>query len=77
MKKIFSTGDLIVIGLTVLLFIVALFLKGLTKDLLIEIGVLLVSAKLIMFNFKQSLFDADVLRRLDKMQDDLNSLLKR
>ena len=60
MKKLFDTGNLVVIALTVILFLAALFLKGLTKDLLLEAGVLLVSIKLIMFNYKQSLFDKEI-----------------
>ena len=71
MKKLFDTGNLIVIFLTILLFVAALFLKGLTKDLLLEAGVLLVSIKLILFNYKQSLFDKEILRRLDDMRADL------
>ena len=55
MKKLFDTGNLIVIVLTVILFVAAPFLKGIAKDLLLEAGVLLVSIKLIMFNYKQSL----------------------
>lgn len=71
MKKYINMGNLIVIVLTILLFIVALFVKGFTKDLLLEIGVLLVSIKLIIFNYKQSLFDKEVLRRLDSIQREM------
>lgn len=76
MKKLFDTGNLIVIFLTILLFVAALFLKGLTKDLLLEAGVLLVSIKLILFNYKQSLFDKEILRRLDDMRADLAEIKK-
>lgn len=71
MKKLLDVGNLFVIILTALLFVAALFLKGITKDLLLEAGVLLVSIKLITFNYKQSLFDKEVLRRLDEIQKDL------
>ena len=74
MKNLFDTGNLIVIVLTVILFAAALFLKGITKDLLLEAGVLLVSIKLIMFNYKQSLFDKEVLRRFDDIQKNLSEL---
>lgn len=76
MKKFINTGNLIVIVLTILLFIIALFVKGFTKDLLLEIGVLLVSIKLIIFNYKQSLFDKEVLRRLDSIQKVILKLKK-
>lgn len=70
-KKIIDKGNLIVIVLTATLFIVALFLKGLSKDLVLEAGVLLVSIKLIMYNYKQSLFDKEVNNRLDEIQKNL------
>ena len=76
MGKFLDTGNLIVIALTVLLFIVALFSKGITKDILLEIGVLLVSVKLILFNYKQSLFDKEMLRRLDDIQKDISRIKK-
>lgn len=74
MKKLFDTGNLIVIALTFILFVSALFVKGITKELLLEAGVLLVSIKLILFNYKQSLFDKEVIRRLDEMQKDLTEI---
>jgi hypothetical protein len=74
MKKTLSTGDVVVISLTVIFFVAALFLKGFTKDLLLEIGVLLVSIKLIMFNYKQTMFDTDVVQRLDALQKDVTEL---
>ena len=46
MGKHFDTGSLLIILLTFILFIVALWVKGVTRDLLLEIGVLLVSARL-------------------------------
>ncbi len=73
MKKLLSTGNLLVIGLTIVLFVAALFVKGITKDLLLEAGVLLVSIKLILFNYKQSLFDKEVLQRLEEIQKSLSN----
>ncbi len=46
--KVFDPWSVIVIVLTVVLFAAALFAKGLTHDLLIEAGVLLVFMKLIL-----------------------------
>jgi Na+-translocating ferredoxin:NAD+ oxidoreductase RnfE subunit len=48
MKKHFDTGSMVVIIITFFLFILALFTKGFTQDLLLESGVFLVSVKLIM-----------------------------
>ena len=76
MKKIIDTGNIFVIFLTLILFVAALFLKGITKDLLLEAGVLLVSIKLIMFNYKQSLFDKEVISRLDDIQKNLSEMKK-
>ena len=52
MDKQIDIGSLIIIVVTFLLFIVALFVKGLTKDMLLEAGVLLVSIKLIMLAYQ-------------------------
>lgn len=76
MKKLFDTGNVLVIILTFILFVVALFMKGITKDLLLEAGVLLISIKLIMFNYKQSLFDEEIIRRLDEIQKELLHMKK-
>jgi hypothetical protein len=54
MRKHFDTGSLIVIVITFVLFVVALFTKGLTHDLLLEAGVFLVSVKLIMMAYRSS-----------------------
>jgi len=54
MKKHFDAGSMIVIVITFVLFILALFTKGFTHDLLLEAGVFLVSVKLIMMAYKNS-----------------------
>ncbi|MFA9498674.1 MAG: hypothetical protein ACERKP_08975 [Deltaproteobacteria bacterium] len=54
MGKHFDMGSMIVIIVTFILFITALFTKGLTHDLLLEAGVFLVSVKLILMAFKNS-----------------------
>jgi hypothetical protein len=50
----FDFWSLVVIALTFTLFIVALFIKGLTHEILLEAGVFLVSIKLIMMSHKNS-----------------------
>jgi c-di-AMP phosphodiesterase-like protein len=76
MKKFLDTGNLIVVLLTIILFILALFLKGFSKDLLLEIGVLLVSIKLIFFANKQALFDKEVMQRFDEIKKQISELKK-
>ena len=51
-KKHFDLGLLIVIGVTFILFVSALFTKGFTHDILLEAAVFLVSVKLIIMAYK-------------------------
>jgi hypothetical protein len=64
MRKYLSKSDLLIIAVTIILFSVALFLKGFTKELLLEGGVLLVSIKLIMMNYKTSIRNKEILKEL-------------
>ena len=64
MRQHFDLGSVLVILITFALFVVALFVKGLTKDLLLEGGVLLVSVKLIMMAYKTSLANQEIEREL-------------
>lgn len=54
----------LVILLTFVLFVLALFTKGLTHDLLLEAGVFLVSAKLIIMAYK-----------IDKTETEIKNML--
>lgn len=63
----------LVIVLTVVLFGLALFLHGFTHDLLLESGVLLVSAKLVIMSHKNSL----VWQQLQKNLDEIKALLRK
>ncbi|NTU93094.1 MAG: hypothetical protein HGA56_03665, partial [Chlorobiaceae bacterium] len=54
MNKHFDTPTVVVIVVTFVLFVVALFVKGLTHDILLEAGVFLVSVKLILMSYKSS-----------------------
>jgi len=72
MKRHFDSGTILVILLTGLLFIVALFVKGFTHELLLEAGVFLVSVKLIMMAYRNSLnYD-----ELKKELHEIKTLLK-
>lgn len=68
MIKYFDTGTIIVILVTVLLFVFAIFVKGLTHDLLLEAGVLLVSTKLILMAYRNSLNYNDIKKDLDDIK---------
>ena len=69
MKKHFDPGSLIVIIVTFVLFGSALFTKGLTHDLLLEAGVLLVSIKLIIMAYKTSTYVEAFHRRLNEIYE--------
>lgn len=71
MRKYLSATELVVIGTTIILFVTALFLKGLTHDLLLEAGVLLVSIKLIMMNYKNTLSNKVILNDLYEIKKTL------
>lgn len=73
-KKYLSLADIVVIIITLLLFIVALFVKGFTHDLLLEAGVLLVSIKIIMMNYKNIQSDKSILKELDDIKETLLEL---
>ena len=66
--KHFDAPSLLVIAVTLILFVVAIFAKGLTHDLLLEAGVFLVSVKLILMAYKSSVSAASLERKLDQIQ---------
>jgi hypothetical protein len=68
MIKYFDPGVIIVIVITVLLFTVALFVKGFTNALLLEAGVLLVSIKLIMMAYRNSINHSDLKKELNEIR---------
>jgi hypothetical protein len=68
MKKYLSITDLFVVIVTILLFAIALFTKGLTHDILLEAGVLLVSIKIIMMNYKNTISNKLIVKTLDEIK---------
>jgi hypothetical protein len=60
MNEHFDLGTLLVIAVTFVLFVAALFTTGLTHGLLLEAGVFLVSVKLIMMAHKNSVASKNV-----------------
>jgi hypothetical protein len=64
-------GSWLVVGVTLLLFIAALFVKGFTHDILLEAGVFLVSVKLIIMAYKNGAATAALNGRLDRLDTTL------
>lgn len=63
----FDPASFLVILLTFILFTVALFVKGFTHDMLLEAGVLLVSAKLLMMSSKITDTSEDIVEKLSSI----------
>lgn len=72
MKKLFESGNTIVIVITFILFIIALFTTGLTKDILLEAGVFLVSIKIILMNSANMKSTNEIKNKLNEIRDKLN-----
>ena len=64
-----DAGSLAVMGLTLALFITALFAKGFTHDLLLEAGVFLVSVKLVLMAYKNSVSNQRILALLQEIRN--------
>ncbi len=68
--KIFpDKWTLAVIFATIVFFVAALFTQGLTHDILFEAGVLLVSVKLIMMAYRNTLNYLDVKKDLEEIKN--------
>ena len=66
-NKYLGPGTLLVILITLVLFIVALFVKGFTRELLLEAAVFLVSVKLIIMTYRNSKGVEEIQEKLDKI----------
>jgi hypothetical protein len=66
-RKHIDGGSLVVILMTLVLFVAALFEKGFSHDLLLEAGVFLVSVKLIIMSYKSARRSAELKERLDEI----------
>ena len=69
LKKHFGTTSLVVIFVTLVLFVLALFAKGLTHDILLEAAVFLVSLKLIIMAYSQSQATQSLHRKIDAVME--------
>ena len=71
--KHFDTGSVVVIFITLVFFVLALFFTGFTHDILLEAGVFLISVKLIMMAYKSSVTSNKIAADLQEIKN----LLKR
>lgn len=66
-RKYLGPGTMLVLVITLALFILALFVKGVTHDLLLEAAVFLVSVKLIVMTYRNSKGVEAIQAKLDKI----------
>ncbi len=71
-KKYLDIGSLVVIIITFILFVVALYTKDLTHDILLEAAIFLVSVKLIIKTYK----NGRDMKYFGKQLEEIKSLLK-
>ncbi len=69
MSKHFDTGSWAIIVITFVLFAVSLVVKGLTRELLLELAVFLVSVKLIVMAYKNSKTSKEVMEELREIKE--------
>ncbi len=72
MEKHLGLVNIFIIVLTIVLFGTALFTTGFTHDLLLEAGVLLVSVKLIMMSYKNSISNKELLNKIKEISEKLD-----
>lgn len=67
-RRLLDLGSSITIGITLVLFGVALFTTGFSHDLLLEAGVFLVSVKLMIMSYKNSATDDEIRAELKEIK---------
>ena len=77
MYKYFDAGSLIVILITFILFVLALFTQGFTHDLFLEAGVFLVSVKLIIMAYRNNVNNSLLAKELTEIKEYLRGKEKR
>ncbi|MGE5245603.1 MAG: hypothetical protein ACM3SQ_15380 [Betaproteobacteria bacterium] len=73
MAKHFDVTSIVVVAATLILFVAALFVKGFTHDILLEGAVFLVSVKLILMAYKNSVMSHEIEERLEEIRRLLES----
>ena len=77
MNNYIDNASAFTLALTLVLFVVALFVKGFTHDLLLEAGIFLVSIKLVLAGYKNAQGTRSLLDRLDCIDNKLAHLSDR
>ena len=67
-RKYFDLGSLLIIIITFVLFLAALYFTGLTHDILLETGVFLVSVKLIVMSYKNKVLSDELREELAEIK---------
>lgn len=70
-RKLLDIGSWITISVTLVLFAVALFVKGVPHDLLLEAGVFLVSVKLVIMSYRNAMASDEVKAELQTLRQAL------
>ena len=68
MNEHLNKGSFAVITITFVCFFLALFVKGFTHDLLLEIGIFVISVKLIIMAYKNSLANKNLQQELQTIK---------
>jgi hypothetical protein len=74
MHRHYDFWSIFVIVLTLILFAVALLIKGFTHDILLETGVFLISVKLILMSYKNSVLAVRTEEHLQQIHALLRSM---
>ena len=67
MKRHLDTASALTLFVTLVLFVIALFIKGFSHDLLLEAAIFLVSVKLVLASYKHDYRTQIILERLDQI----------
>jgi Flp pilus assembly protein TadB len=70
-RKLLDIGSWITIAVTLVLFAIALLVEGVPHDLLLEAGVFLVSAKLVIMSYKNALASDELKMELQRLREAL------
>ncbi len=73
----FDLGSIVIIIVTFILFVAALFFTGLTHDILLEAGVFLVSVKLIIMAYKSNKSASKIEHELSEIKELLKQNINR
>ena len=77
MLRYFDRGSLAVMGMTLVLFVAALFVGGFTHNLFLEAGVFLVSVKLILAAYQSRVAKEELARKLEEIHSAVRRLERR